>query len=46
MHRLRCLSARVNAEDLEATRERLEDLEAKIASLDENLSANEQRETQ
>ena len=30
---------------LKRTRERLEDLEAKIASLDENLSANEQRET-
>ena len=31
---------------LKRTRERLEALEAKIASLDENLSANEQRETQ
>ena len=30
---------------LKRTRERLEDLEAKIAFLDENLSANEQRET-
>ena len=29
---------------LKRTRERLEALEAKIASLDENLSANEQRE--
>ncbi len=31
---------------LKRTRERLEELEAKIASLNENLSANEQRETQ
>ena len=31
---------------LKRTRERLEALEAKIASLDENLSANEHRETQ
>ena len=31
---------------LKRTRERLEALEAKIASLDESLSANEQRETQ
>ena len=31
---------------LKRTRERLEALEAKIASLDENLSANEQREPQ
>ena len=31
---------------LKRTRERLEALEAKIASLDENLSTNEQRETQ
>ena len=31
---------------LKRTRERLEALEAKIASLDENLSANEQQETQ
>ena len=31
---------------LKRTRERLEALEAKIASLDENLSGNEQRETQ
>ena len=31
---------------LKRTRERLEALEAKIASLDEDLSANEQRENQ
>ena len=31
---------------LKRTRERLEALEAKIAYLDDNLSANEQRETQ
>ena len=31
---------------LKRTRERLEALEAKIASLNENLSANQQRETQ
>ena len=31
---------------LKRTRERLEALEAKIASLDESLAANEQRETQ
>ena len=31
---------------LKRTRERLEELEAKIASLNENLSASEQRETQ